>query len=121
MPRWIKPTPVAVAAVLALAVIGLIVLVYTLDFTRYAKPAVEEVKRTTGRELRIGGKLEVKVFLRLAIVAESVALGNAPWGSRAEMAKVKRIKGEIALRPLDHRSEKGAASQWLTHKRPNRA
>jgi uncharacterized protein involved in outer membrane biogenesis len=88
-------------AFVALAVVGLIVLVHTLDFNRYFRLAVEELKRTTGREARVGGELEVKVdFLRLAIAAGDVAFGNAPWGSRAEMAKIKRIEGEIALLPL---------------------
>ena len=41
----------------------------------------------------------MKVFPRLAIVAWDVAFGNGPWGSRAEMAKIKRIEGEIALLP----------------------
>ena len=100
MPRWIKYALVSVAAFLALALIGLIVLVHTLDFNRYARLAVEAVKRTTGREFRIGGELAVKVFPRLAIVVEDVAFGNAPWGSRADMAKIKRIEGEIALLPL---------------------
>ena len=100
MPRWLKYTLVGGAAFLALAVIGLIVFVHTFDFNRHVRLAVEEVKRTTGREFRISGELEVKVFPRLAIVAGDVAFGNAPWGSRAEMAKIKRIEGEIALLPL---------------------
>lgn len=103
MPRWIKYTLVGIAAFLALAVIGLTILVHALDFNRYVRLAVEEVQRTTGREFRIGGELEVKVFPRLAIVAEDVAFGNAPWGSRAEMVKIKRIEGAIALLPLLHR------------------
>jgi len=50
IPRWIEYTLVSVAAFLALALIGLIALVHTLDLNRYVKLAIEEVKRTTGRE-----------------------------------------------------------------------
>ena len=103
MPRWIRHTIIAFTALLALAVTGLIVLVRTLDFSRYAGLAVEEVKRATGREFRVAGRLDVEIFPRPAIVAEDVVFGNAAWGSRPEMAKIKRIEGEIEFLPLLHR------------------
>ena len=66
----------------------------------YAKLATDEVKAATGRELRIGGKLDIKLFPRLALVAEDVSFANAPWGSRPEMARVKRLEASVALLPL---------------------
>ena len=62
--------------------------------------AAEEVRRATGRELQIRGKVGVSFFPELEIVAEDVSFANTPWGSRPEMVKVKRIEGAVALLPL---------------------
>ena len=99
-PRWLKITLTAAAGVLVAAVIGIVALVYTIDLRKYAKLATDEVKATTGRELRIAGKLDVKLFPRLALVAEDVSFANAPWGSRRDMVRVKRVEGSVALLPL---------------------
>jgi AsmA family protein len=100
MPRWIKLALAGIAALVVLFVGGLAILAHTLDLERYARLATEQIKLATGRDLRIDGKLEVRVFPRLAIVAENVVFGNAPWGSRREMARIKRVEGAIALLPL---------------------
>jgi len=99
-PRWLKFTLAAVAGVCVAAVLGIVVLAYTIDLGKYAKLATDEVKAATGRELRIRGKLDIKLFPRLALVAEDVSFANAPWGSRPDMARVKRLEGSVALLPL---------------------
>jgi len=100
LPRWLKVALVAVAGLLVAAVAGLVVLVHTIDLAKYARLATDEVKAATGRELRIGGKLDLEVFPRLALVAEDVSFANAPWGSRPAMARVKRLEASVALLPL---------------------
>ena len=99
-PRWLKVTLAAAAGVFVAAVVGVVVLAYTIDLGKYAKLATDEVKAATGRELRIGGKLDIKLFPRLALVAVDVSFANAPWGSRPDMARVKRVEGSVALLPL---------------------
>jgi uncharacterized protein involved in outer membrane biogenesis len=99
-PRWLKVTLVAVAGVCVAAIVGIVVLAYTIDLGKYAKLATDEVKAMTGRELRIRGKLDIKLFPRLALVAEDVSFANAPWGSRPDMARAKRLEGSVALLPL---------------------
>ncbi len=103
LPRWLKLTLVGFAALVAAAAIALAVLVGTLDLDRFARLAIAEVKTLTGRELAIRGKLEVRVFPRLAVIAEDVSFANAVWGSRPEMLKAKRIEGTVALLPLVQR------------------
>jgi AsmA family protein len=100
MPRWIKLALAGVTTLIVLAVVGVVVLARTIDVDRYVRLAAEEVKRATGRELQIRGKVGVSVFPELEIVAEDVSLANAPWGSRSEMVRVKRIEGAFALLPL---------------------
>jgi uncharacterized protein involved in outer membrane biogenesis len=100
MPRWIKLALAGVATLVLLGVVGVFVLARTIDVDRYVRLAAEEVKRATGRELHIRGKVTVSIFPELAIVAGDVSFANAPWGARPEMARVKRIEGAVALLPL---------------------
>lgn len=100
IPRWLKITLVAAVGLFVAAVAGLVVLVHTIDLGRYAKLATDEVKAATGRELRIRGKLDIRLFPRLTLVAEDVSFANAPWGSRPDMARAKRVEGSVALLPL---------------------
>jgi uncharacterized protein involved in outer membrane biogenesis len=100
IPRWLKIALLAAVGVLAAAVAGLGVLVSTIDLGKYARLATDEVKAATGRELRIRGKLDVRLFPRLALVAEDVSFANAPWGSRPDMARAKRVEASVALLPL---------------------
>jgi hypothetical protein len=104
IPRLLKLALAAVAVLAFAAVAGLVVLAHTIDLAKYAKLATDEVKAATGRELRIRGKLDVKLFPRLALVAEDVSFANAPWGSRPDMARVKRLEASVALLPLLRRS-----------------
>lgn len=100
MPRWLKVTLVAFAALVPLALVGVVVLITTTDVRQHVLLAATQLKAATGRELRIGGRVELSLFPRLAIVAEDVSFANAPWGSRPAMAKAKRVEGSIALLPL---------------------
>lgn len=100
MPRWLKLALAATAAVVALVAIGLAVLVSVVDLEQYGRRALAEVRKATGRELTVGGRLSVSIFPQPAIVAENVGFANAPWGSRKEMAKAKRVELDIALLPL---------------------
>jgi len=100
LPRWFKIALAGAAGVVVVAVVGIVVLAYTIDLAKYAKLATDEVKAVTGRELLIRGKLDIKLLPRLALVAEDVSFANAPWGSRPDMARVKRLEGSVALLPL---------------------
>jgi uncharacterized protein involved in outer membrane biogenesis len=99
LPRWLKVALLAVVAFVAAVAIGLVVLINTIDLGRYTKLATDEVKAVTGRELRIG-KVDIKIFPRIAVVADDVAFANAPWGSRPEMLRARRVEASVALLPL---------------------
>jgi uncharacterized protein involved in outer membrane biogenesis len=75
-------------------------LVATIDIEPFVRARLGMVEEATGRSLRIGGKLRVRVLPRIVIVAEDVAFANAKWGSQPDMLRVKRIEGVLALVPL---------------------
>lgn len=78
---------IAVVPLLALAVI---VWGSTRDLSRYQTRLVEQVRRVTGRELGARVPLTMRVSREPALIAEGVTLANAPWGSRPELARVRR-------------------------------
>ena len=51
----------------------------------------EQVRKVTGRELAARVPLTVKLGTQPAMVAEGVTLTNARWGSRPELARVRKL------------------------------
>jgi len=90
------------AAVVALLVVAAVVALRTVDLSRFTGTVAEAVRRQTGRELTVGGGPHLRVSLTPSIVLEDVALSNAPWGSRKEMARVKRVELRVKLLALLH-------------------
>ena len=49
------------------------------------------MRKVTGRELATRVPLSVRISRQPALVAEGVTLTNAPWGSRPELARVRKV------------------------------
>lgn len=61
----------------------------------------ERIEAATGRRLTIAGDVGIEFFSwPPRITFGDVRLGNAPWGSRADMARVRRLEAEVDLLPL---------------------
>ncbi|MEE9316873.1 MAG: AsmA family protein [Rhodospirillales bacterium] len=82
-----------------LVVAGVAVL-KSLDFNEYRGLIAEQAKAATGRDLTIQGELNIEISLNPAIAVEGVTFANAPWGTRPEMVKLKRLSAEVELLPL---------------------
>ncbi len=93
----LKTILLVAAGVVLLLVVAAAVALWSLDVNRYKGLIAGQVKAATGRELRIGGNLELKIGLSPAVTAQDVSFANAPWGSRAEMVKLGRLEIEVAL------------------------
>jgi len=87
---WRRLTWVLIAAVPLVAIVG-VVWVATRDLSRYQARLTEQIRKVTGRELAAKVPLAVKLGSEPAMVAEGVTLSNAPWGSRPEMARVRKL------------------------------
>ena len=99
MKNWMKVlSGVAVLAV-AVVVAGVAIL-KSLDFNEYRGLIAEQAKAATGRDLTIKGELSLELSLNPAIAVEGVTFANAPWGTRPEMVKLKRLSAEVELLPL---------------------
>ena len=98
--RIVKILSIVVAVVVVLLVVGAIVLM-NLDFNQYKQEISAEAKKATGRDLVIGGDLGLDLFtLSPGLAVDDVKFANAPWGSRPEMATIKRFEVKVAILPL---------------------
>ncbi|MCG8543776.1 MAG: AsmA family protein, partial [Alphaproteobacteria bacterium] len=98
--RIAKILSIAVAVVVVLLVAGAIVLM-NLDFNKYKQEISAEAKKATGRDLVIGGDLGLDLFtFSPGLAVDDVRFANAPWGSRPEMATIKRFEVKVAILPL---------------------
>jgi uncharacterized protein involved in outer membrane biogenesis len=96
----LKTVLIAAAGVILVIIVAAVVVLQSIDFNKYKSLVAERVKAATGRELKIGGNLDLKVGFSPAVVVEDVSFANAPWGSRLQMVKVRRFEVEVALFPL---------------------
>lgn len=86
------------AVVLTLA--GLAAAVFFVDVNRF-KPVIQEsFRKATGREMTIAGDLRLRTGLRPVLAAEDVRIANAGWGSRPELALIRRLEARVSLLPL---------------------
>jgi AsmA family protein len=88
-----------VALCAAVAVAGY-AMISSLDVQRVAAFARAEVKSLTGRDLTIAGPVELRISLSPSVDLQDLSFANAPWGSRAEMLRIRRLEVEVALLPL---------------------
>ena len=96
----LKTILIAAAGLILVIIVAAVVVLQSIDFNKYKSLVAERVKAATGRELKIGGNLDLKVGFSPAVVVEDVSFANAPWGSRLQMVKVRRFEVEVALFPL---------------------
>ncbi len=87
---WKRVAVVTAVAVPIAAVVG-VVWAATRDLSRYQARMTEQVRKVTGRELAARVPLSVKLGSEPAMVAEGVTLSNAAWGSRPDLARVRRM------------------------------
>jgi uncharacterized protein involved in outer membrane biogenesis len=67
---------------------------------RLAALLVNQVKAATGRDFRIDGELSIRILPTIAAQAGDVVLGNAEWGSRPEMLRVRSASFEVSPKAL---------------------
>ncbi len=83
----------------ALAVAGAVYL-RTIDYAAYKEGLVRELRAATGRDVAIDGPISLVYGYEPGFVIQGLRIGNAPWGSRAEMAQVDRVTARIDLAAL---------------------
>lgn len=97
--RWKRI--VGIAAVLLIAIIVAAYLILSAyDYNKFKPRIAKVVEDATGRKLTLAGDIDLEIGLSPTLVVEDVSFQNATWGSRPELAKLKRFEIQIALLPL---------------------
>ncbi len=96
----LKTVLIAVVVLTAAVVAAGAAIILSIDFNQYRPLVADQVKAATGRDLRLAGELDVALSLVPTVVVGDVSFANAPWGSRPDMATIKRLEVEMELLPL---------------------
>ena len=81
-------------------IVAAIAVVYSIDINSYRGEITAEFKKATGRDLTLGGEIDLSISLSPALVVEDVSISKADRGSRPEMVSLKRAEAQIELLPL---------------------
>lgn len=100
MTRKKKITLGAVGGVIILLAVAVYVLSLSYNYN-YLKPLITRAAfNATGRQLTIRGDINLDIGLTPALVLREIAFQNASWGSRPDLASIKRLEVKLALLPL---------------------
>lgn len=97
--RWKTILGIVVGLIVA-AIVAIFVILSSYDFNDLKPQITQAAKEATGRDLTLGGDIKLKIGLTPALAVDDVRFQNAAWGSRPELAKVKRFEVQVALLPL---------------------
>jgi uncharacterized protein involved in outer membrane biogenesis len=93
-----------ILGIVGLVVLGLVLAVYvimkTYDFNKLKPEISQAVYEATGRKLALAGDFKLAFGLSPSVSVAGVDLQNAPWGSKPEMVRIKRMEIQIALLSL---------------------
>ena len=95
--KWIL---IGLVTIVLVAGVAIAVVLSTLDLNAYRDDIEAEAKKATGRDLTIGGPIDLAVSLTPGLVLSDVAFANMAGGSRPEMVSLKRLEVEVDLMPL---------------------
>jgi uncharacterized protein involved in outer membrane biogenesis len=84
--------------------VGVLVVAYIIaasyDYNK-VKPLITDATREyTGRELTMKGDIDLAIGLPPTLEVNDVAFQNAPWGSQPLMARLKKLRVQVAILPL---------------------
>jgi uncharacterized protein involved in outer membrane biogenesis len=97
--RW-KWIIIGFCGLIVVLIAAVYVILSTYDFNGLKPQITKAALDATGRELTLGGDIRLKIGLTPSLRVENVGFQNAPWGSRPEMAEIKRVEVQVALVPL---------------------
>ncbi|HZL60069.1 MAG TPA: AsmA family protein, partial [Stellaceae bacterium] len=96
----VKKLLIGIGLLFLVLVVAIVAAPFVVPTDTYKAQAVAEIKRATGRDLRIDGPVSFSLLPQLALSAQDVSFANAPGGAAPEMAKVKSLEIRLQLRPL---------------------
>ena len=107
--KWIFGT---IGGIILAFIVSVYIILSRYNFN-YLKPQIIKAAReATGRELTLGGDVNLRISLTPALTVDRVSFQNAVWGSRPQMATITRLVVQVALLPLLPETSRSGASSW---------
>jgi uncharacterized protein involved in outer membrane biogenesis len=97
--RWKWVLGIAAVFIFILVVTAYVILI-SYDYNKLKPRITQAVKDATGRELTLGGDLELDIGFSPSLVVADVMFANAPWGSQPQMMKAEKLQVQVHLLPL---------------------
>ncbi len=88
--RWARRILIAISLVVALIGVA-IILLFTIDLSRFKNNLEDYVSNATAREFVIAGRFEPSIGNTVDLVAENVRLANADWGLAENILELERL------------------------------
>jgi len=85
---------------LLVLLVGVATALFTVDPKQLVGPVLARVKAATGRDVTVGGDVELRIGVAPSLVAYDVRVGNAPWGKAPQLLSAKQLEAQVALLPL---------------------
>lgn len=98
--KWVKRLLLALAALVVIFIALVVLLVVTVDPNDYKQLIVEQVDKTTGRQLSLKGDIELSFFPWLGLRLGEAALSNAAGFGETPFARVEEVQVRVAVLPL---------------------
>jgi uncharacterized protein involved in outer membrane biogenesis len=93
-----------IVGIIAAAFVVLLVVVYIIaasyDFNSLKPLITDAAREYTGRELTMGGDIDLTIGFPPTLEVHDIAFQNASWGSQPQMAQLKKIQVKISILPL---------------------
>ena len=97
--RW-KKALIAVVLLLVLMIAAAYGFLSLYDLNNLKPILARVVKNATGRELIIGGDIDIKIGFKPTLLIKDLSFQNAPWGSRPDLITIRQIEVRMAIFPL---------------------
>jgi uncharacterized protein involved in outer membrane biogenesis len=97
--RWKWIVGIAAAVCVVLLVVAYIIAV-SYDYNTLKPLITKTVKDFTGRDLTLGGDIDLGIGLPPTLEVNDIAFQNAPWGSQPQMARFKKLQVQVSILPL---------------------
>lgn len=95
-----KKIAIGVIAVIVVLAAAVVIVPSMIDWNGYKPDIAQAVKDATGRDLVIGGDIEVSILPEISFRVSDVKLSNTPGAAEKEMFTLAAARGRIGLFPL---------------------
>ena len=93
-----------ILGIIAAVSVGVLVVAYIIaasyDYNKLKPLITDTTREYTGRELTMGGDVDLKIGLPPTLEVNDVTFQNAAWGSQPQMARLKKLQVKVSILPL---------------------